>query len=170
MITREEGERLIAFTSTASPLFIFGAIAVGFFENASLGIILALHIISVVFWLASSCDFINSDPGSTPAYKENDDFLLLRAFNSMHRARVRRWTSVGTTVGRSSHLSCSNIVVNWRIYHFILGFNPLIDHIGIHIIFSYLFAQLFEWLSFPLPFPNHFLLGSLEIDLRFTDD
>ena len=33
-ITRIEAERLVAFTNSSSPLFIFGAVAVGFFHNA----------------------------------------------------------------------------------------------------------------------------------------
>lgn len=41
-VTRIEAERLVSFTSSSNPLFIFGAIAVGFFHNASLGILLAL--------------------------------------------------------------------------------------------------------------------------------
>ena len=41
-LTLLEAERLVAFTSCANPLFIFGAIAVGFFNNPALGIIFAL--------------------------------------------------------------------------------------------------------------------------------
>src|SRR5699024_4157942 len=40
-ISRIEAERLISFTNTASPLFIFGALAVGLFHRAELGIIIA---------------------------------------------------------------------------------------------------------------------------------
>ncbi len=38
MVTRSEGERLVAFTSTSDPLFLFGAIAVGFFHQVELGV------------------------------------------------------------------------------------------------------------------------------------
>ena len=41
-ITKVEAERLVSFTNAASPLFIFGAIAVGFFHHASLGILIAI--------------------------------------------------------------------------------------------------------------------------------
>lgn len=40
-ISRMEAERLAAFTSSANPLFIFGAVAVGFFHNPRLGVLLA---------------------------------------------------------------------------------------------------------------------------------
>ena len=42
MCTRVEGERLLAFTNTADPLFMFGAVAVGMFGMPELGAILAI--------------------------------------------------------------------------------------------------------------------------------
>ncbi|MFB4162552.1 sporulation integral membrane protein YlbJ [Alteribacillus sp. JSM 102045] len=41
-LTREEAERLVSFTNSSSPLFICGAVAVGFFQDAALGILLAI--------------------------------------------------------------------------------------------------------------------------------
>ncbi|WP_366921612.1 sporulation integral membrane protein YlbJ [Metallumcola ferriviriculae] len=41
LCTRIEGERLISFTNNASPLFMFGAVSIGMFNNPRLGIILA---------------------------------------------------------------------------------------------------------------------------------
>src|SRR5699024_10188922 len=40
-ISRIEAERLVSFSNASSPLFIFGAMAVGFLNNAKLGILLA---------------------------------------------------------------------------------------------------------------------------------
>jgi sporulation integral membrane protein YlbJ len=42
LCTRIEGERLLAFTNTADPLFIFGAVAVGMFHMPELGAALAV--------------------------------------------------------------------------------------------------------------------------------
>lgn len=41
-LTRNEAERLVSFTNSSNPLFIFGAVSVGFFYNPHLGVILAL--------------------------------------------------------------------------------------------------------------------------------
>ena len=41
LCTRMEAERLMSFTNNSSPLFIFGAVAVGMFNNPALGLILA---------------------------------------------------------------------------------------------------------------------------------
>lgn len=42
LCTKTEGERLLAFTNTADPLFIFGAVAVGMFGRPWLGSILGI--------------------------------------------------------------------------------------------------------------------------------
>src|SRR5699024_5464791 len=37
-----EAERLVSFTNASSPLFIFGAVSVGFYHDAKLGVLLAI--------------------------------------------------------------------------------------------------------------------------------
>lgn len=47
--SREEGERLIALSGTAGPLFLVGAVAVGIFHNASVGMtIVVAHYLAVL--------------------------------------------------------------------------------------------------------------------------
>lgn len=47
LCTKEEGERLIAFTSNASPLFLLGAVSVGMLKEPSLGpYIASIHYLS----------------------------------------------------------------------------------------------------------------------------
>lgn len=46
-LTKTEAERLVSFTNSSNPLFIFGAISVGFFQHPALGVVLAAaHYIS----------------------------------------------------------------------------------------------------------------------------
>lgn len=42
LVSRAEGERLVAFTTSSDPIFLLGAVSVGFFHDASLGLVLAL--------------------------------------------------------------------------------------------------------------------------------
>lgn len=42
LCTKEEAERLIAFTNSSGPLFIIGAIGIGMFENQKIGLLLLL--------------------------------------------------------------------------------------------------------------------------------
>lgn len=49
LCTREEGERLVSFANTAGPLFMIGAVAVGMFHDASLGVIIVVsHYLAVL--------------------------------------------------------------------------------------------------------------------------
>ncbi|SDW46161.1 sporulation integral membrane protein YlbJ [Paenibacillus sp. CF384] len=41
LINRSEGERLVAFTTTSDPIFLIGAVSVGFFHNVALAPVLA---------------------------------------------------------------------------------------------------------------------------------
>ena len=41
LITREEGERLIAVTTTSDPIFLMGAVSVGFFHQPAIAAVLA---------------------------------------------------------------------------------------------------------------------------------
>ena len=41
-LTQIEAERLVSFTNSSNPIFIFGAVSVGFFQNPKLGVIFAL--------------------------------------------------------------------------------------------------------------------------------
>ena len=166
LITREEGERLIAFTSTASPLFIFGAIAVGFFEDASLGFVLAIAHYTSSILVGIIMRFYQKDALQTPTHKGNDSsFLLLRAFKSMHRARLEDGRPLGQLLGEAVTSAVQTLLL---IGGFIILFSVLIhliDHIGIYSIFSYLFAHLFEWLSFSPSLSEPFIAGILEITL-----
>ncbi|WP_309228293.1 nucleoside recognition domain-containing protein [Virgibacillus sp. NKC19-3] len=40
-LSQIEAERLVSFTNASSPLFIFGAVSIGFFHDAKLGVLLA---------------------------------------------------------------------------------------------------------------------------------
>ena len=65
-ISRVEAERLASFTNSSNPLFIFGAVAVGFFQNASLGILLA----SAHYLGKSLCAVFKKNPPATPQKKK----------------------------------------------------------------------------------------------------
>jgi sporulation integral membrane protein YlbJ len=41
LVNRTEGERLVAFTTSSDPVFLIGAVCVGFFHDASLAVVLA---------------------------------------------------------------------------------------------------------------------------------
>lgn len=165
LITREEGERLISFTSTASPLFIFGAVAIGFFENASLGVVLALAHYTSSILVGIVMRYYQPRSESTPAYTENREFLLLRAFRAMHQARMKDGRPLGQLLGEAVNSAVQTLLL---IGGFIILFSVLIHlihFIGIHSLFTNLIAMVFEWLSLSPTLAEPFLAGILEMTL-----
>jgi sporulation integral membrane protein YlbJ len=95
-ISRTEGERLVAFVTTSDPIFLIGAVSVGFFHNAALAPVLAAAhyggalVIGLIFSL-----YRRRDP-LTPAAAASGARLLPAALAAMHDAR----TSDGRPLGR----------------------------------------------------------------------
>src|SRR5690606_9630001 len=99
LITRSEGERLASFTNASNPLFMFGAIAVGFFHDASLGLILAIAHYSASILLGLLMRFHDPNGETTPIPSEGKSFFLLRALKAMHRARMKDGRNLGKLMG-----------------------------------------------------------------------
>ena len=59
-LTKGEAERLVSFSSTANPVFIVGAVAVGMFKSPHAGAAMALvHYTSALLWGFSSAFWKN---------------------------------------------------------------------------------------------------------------
>ncbi|QFT88754.1 Sporulation integral membrane protein YlbJ [Bacillus sp. THAF10] len=100
-ITKLEGERLVSFTNSSNPLFIFGAIAVGFFHNPKIGIILAAshYIGNVCVGLVMRFYgpyYENSRHSSVPPQRR---IPFIRAFSEMHKTRIANNKPLGKLLG-----------------------------------------------------------------------
>ncbi|HZG84593.1 nucleoside recognition domain-containing protein [Paenibacillus sp.] len=91
LVNRSESERLVAFTTTADPIFLIGAVAVGFFHDVRLAPILALSHYggAVLLGLLLRLRLRGGDDApERPAKTADARPLLVRAFAAMHRARL----------------------------------------------------------------------------------
>lgn len=71
LCNQAEGERLLAFTNTADPLFMFGAVAVGMFRTPELGAVLALAHYLGAFCVGLTFRFYRRSAPSSPALGMN---------------------------------------------------------------------------------------------------
>lgn len=95
LITRTEGERLVAFSSTAGPLFMIGTVGVGFYHNPAVGMALALiHYVSN-FIVGVLMRFHEPQAPASPKIEAGRGFILIKALRAMHRARLRDGRSLG---------------------------------------------------------------------------
>lgn len=166
LCTAVEAERLLSFTNTADPLFMFGAVAVGMFGMPELGATIALsHYISS-FLVGVAFRFHGRSRDSyiadAPIAKSN---IIIRAFRALYKARQEDKRSAGELLGDAVKSSMNTIIL---IGGFIIVFSVFIrimTVIGVTDILSYLFASLLNCINYSTNLTPALVSGFFEIDL-----
>lgn len=128
MCTRAEGERLLAFTNTADPLFMFGAVAVGMFKSPALGGILALahyvssFLVGITFKLWGRGQ--PSTPRPVPIAGAKRQNIFARALTEAMQARTEDGRPLGKLLGTAVTESVQTLLM---IAGFIVFFSVLIE-------------------------------------------
>lgn len=126
MCSRAEGERLLSFTNTADPLFIFGAVAVGMFGRPELGATLAIaHYIAaftvgVIFKYYCYNDQPLKDNIKEEASREG---VFRRAVRALFKARREDGRPFGRLMGDAVKESMATLLM---IGGFIMLFSVLV--------------------------------------------
>lgn len=101
LVSREEGERLVAFTTSSDPIFLIGAVSVGFFHSPDLAVTLALAhyggslLIGIVMRNHGKSSPPTLTPTSTINLAERRTKRLTRALRAMHSARIADGRDLG---------------------------------------------------------------------------
>ena len=163
-ITRIEAERLVSFTNSSNPIFIFGAVSVGFFHNPQLGIILALS-----HYLGNICVGIMMrfyGKGDLEKVKEKGKkFHLINAFSILHQTRLKDNRPIGQLLGDAVTSSIQTLLM---IGGFIIIFSVLNRMLYLLHITAFLAKAvqfLLTSLSFPISLSIPFISGLFEITL-----
>jgi sporulation integral membrane protein YlbJ len=166
LCTAVEAERLLSFTNTADPLFMFGAVAVGMFGMPELGATIALahylssFLVGIIFrFHGRSRDSYVPD---SPAAKGN---ILIRAFRALYIAKQEDKRSTSQLLGDAVKSSMNTIML---IGGFIIVFSVFIrimTVVGISDILTGLFATLLNWIGYSTNLAPSLVSGLLEIDL-----
>ncbi len=124
MCTRIEGERLLAFTNTADPLFMFGAVAVGMFGMPQLGATLAIAHYGASLTVGIIFRFYGRRAEPSPALDSSQKGnMVLRAFQELYKARKEDGRPVGTLLGDSVRGSVETLAM---ICGFIMLFSVVV--------------------------------------------
>lgn len=148
-VTQIEAERLVSFTNSSNPLFIFGAVSVGFFHNPQLGIILALS-----HYLGNICVGLimrfygkgNSAQRGNNTRKPN----LRTILSTVHRTRLKDNRPIGKLLGDAVTSSIQTLLM---IGGFIILFS-VINRLLYLLHFTAFFAKGIEILLSSLSFPK----------------
>ncbi len=161
-----EAERLLSFTNTADPLFMFGAVAVGMFAMPEMGAILALSHYLSSFLVGIIFRFHGKDRESKqPTAPKQTSFLLLRAFRAMNQARREDGRPFGQLLGDAVRTSMNTILL---IGGFIILFSVFLRIISVTQLTSALtslFACGLQALGWHTSLASALVTGLFEIDL-----
>jgi sporulation integral membrane protein YlbJ len=166
LCTAVEAERLLSFTNTADPLFMFGAVAVGMFGMPELGAIIALahylssFLVGIIFrFHGRDRDNYNNET------KIPSGNILLRAFRALYSAKQEDKRSIGQLLGDSVKNSMNTILLIGGFIILFSVFLRILSVIGITDLLTTTFAALLGLIGFTTNLAPALVSGLFEIDL-----
>ncbi len=167
LCTKYEGERLLAFSNSADPLFIFGAVAVGLFGQPALGAVLAMAHYASVLMVGLTFRFYGARKDKRPT--EIEGIVLRgihkRALDAMMRGRKEDGRRFGKVVNDSIAESMGTL---FMIMSFIVLFAVVLRVLsatGLMVVFALPFTGLFHVLGISDKLVPAAVQGFFEIDL-----
>lgn len=151
-LSQIEAERLVAFTNASSPLFIFGAIAVGFFHDAALGLFIAVCHYAGNLLVGICMRFYGKNPKQKESMTKKSvkrKTTLKQAFKEMHQMRMADTRPLGMILGDAVIQSIKTLIM---VGGFIILFSVLTEMLYlVHI--TQIVANLIEYVlnMFTLP-------------------
>nr|WP_041808984.1 sporulation integral membrane protein YlbJ [Evansella cellulosilytica] len=166
-ITAIEGERLVSFSNASNPLFIFGAIAVGFFHNPALGVVLAAAHYGGNLIVGLTMRYYGNDieRENLNRSRAKKNFSLSYAIKSMHQERLKDNRPFGKMMGDAVQSAIQTLLM---IGGFIILFSVLtriLEIINISLILSLIITIVLGILQMPGELSPGIIQGIFEITL-----
>ncbi|WP_339157695.1 sporulation integral membrane protein YlbJ [Paenibacillus sp. FSL W8-0186] len=184
LISRVQGERLVAFTTSSDPIFLIGAVSVGFFGSSQLAGILALAHYGSALLLGillrfygtreeesllqgSAIDMI-PDQGSAPSDRMSSSpakFSLRSALQAMHEARLNDGRSLGELLKQAVSSSLQLMAVVGGLVVFFSVVLKLLTASGIMSLLYAGIQSLLVTAGLPADLAEPFVGGMFEVTL-----
>ncbi len=123
MLSKTEAERLLCFTNTADPLYMFGAVAVGMFHSPHLGILIAVAHYLSSFTVGLLMRFYKKNSPDITKEKKSKEHVVIRAVRAMFNAKSQDGRSLGQLLGDAIKNSVNTLLL---IGGFIILFSVII--------------------------------------------
>ncbi|MFS0672330.1 sporulation integral membrane protein YlbJ [Ornithinibacillus sp. 179-J 7C1 HS] len=163
-LTQVEAERLVAFSNSSSPLFIFGAISIGFFHDAKLGILLAFcHYAGNA--LTGICMRFYGRKRDIYKKKESRKISIRRAFYAMHETRMMDKRPIGEIMGDAVINSIKTLVMVGGFIILFSVLNKMLFLIGFTPLIATFFQSILHIFFLPIELALPFISGLFEITL-----
>ncbi|EFM11769.1 sporulation integral membrane protein YlbJ [Paenibacillus curdlanolyticus YK9] len=167
LVTRAEGERLVAFTTTSDPIFLIGAVSVGFFHNVAIAPLLAAaHYCSglIVGILMRFHD--RSDPGTpSPGLPSQMESRMKSAFLAMHAAREQDGRAFGKLLQDAIQSSIRLMIVIGGLVVFFSTIMEMLNQSALLHLLSNMLNSLFNLIGLPKQLTDAVVFGLFEVTL-----
>ncbi|MFC4320293.1 sporulation integral membrane protein YlbJ [Litchfieldia salsa] len=163
-LTSYEAERLVSFTNASNPLFIFGAIAVGFFHNPHVGVILA-----VAHYIGNLCVGLimrfygPNEKGSARDGRKGSQ--IREAFRALHYTRLEEKRPFGKMLGDAVTSSIQTLLMVGGFIILFSVFNALLALVNFTDILALMFSYALKLFTLPVELATPLIAGLFEITL-----
>lgn len=164
-LTKNEAERLVAFTNNASPLFIFGAISVGFLHSPQIGLLLGFSHYVGNFIVGLLMRFYGKNEKKEKKTSQQRSFSLAAAFYTMHEARIKDKRPFGQLLGDAVIHSVQTLVMVGGFIIFFSVFTSLLQILGFTEWIANGFQLIFNKIDIPPILSLPFFTGLFEISI-----
>ncbi|MEG6584095.1 sporulation integral membrane protein YlbJ [Dendrosporobacter sp. 1207_IL3150] len=162
-----EAERLLSFTNTADPLFMFGAVAVGMFGMPEIGATIAIahYVASFIVGVLFRFHGRHRDTKPSEQTSQSGGNIVVRAFRAMFDARQEDRRSFGQLLGDSVKNSMNTILLIGGFIILFSVFLRILSVVGITGYLDTLFAVLLSSFGISTSLAPALVSGLFEIDL-----
>lgn len=168
LCTAVEAERLLSFTNTADPLFMFGAVAVGMFAMPELGNIFAISHYLSSFMVGIFFRFHGRKRERHVAdhvEELNGTNIMVRAFRSLYQAKLQDGRSFGQLLGDSVKNSMQTILLIGGFIILFSVFLRILQAVGVTAFLSTAAVLLLKSVGYDTSLTSALVSGFFEIDL-----
>ncbi|WFB57807.1 sporulation integral membrane protein YlbJ [Paenibacillus sp. BR1-192] len=169
MVNREEGERLVAFTTSSDPIFLIGAVSIGFFHDPKIGLILALAHYGGGFLVGLLMRFHGKRESNTLTdsllLSQTKTSRLKSAFQAMHAAREQDGRDLGTLLRQAIQSSLQLIIVVGGLVVFFSVFLELWTRAGVMPALTEVISLLLSLVGMPESLSTAIVGGLFEVTL-----
>ncbi|WP_051533847.1 sporulation integral membrane protein YlbJ [Desulfitibacter alkalitolerans] len=149
LLTRNEAERIICFTNNASPLFMFGAVAVGMFNSPEIGVIIAVsHYLANI--LLGVCLRFRA-PRKYGMHYNSQKLGFKKALQALLDSQIPNKKPLGKILGDAIRNSVNNLT---QIGGFIILFSVIIELLNLFNVIG-LISVCLTFLLNPLLMVDH---------------
>ncbi|WP_245600135.1 sporulation integral membrane protein YlbJ [Paenibacillus harenae] len=174
LVSRAEGERLVAFTTTSDPIFLIGAVSVGFFHNVALAPLLAAAHYGGGLLIGFLMRFHDRHaPVSSAArngytqdgHRKRRPSRIAEALKAMHEARLLDGRDLGKLLQDSVQSALKLMIVVGGLVVFFSVVMEMLTHAGIVAVLAEAVRYIFGLFGLPGPLADAGVFGLFEVTL-----